>query len=227
MDLTDKLRPGMRVIGPDDHDYGSIERYDGTAVYLDGRAVPFSAVERVDDDRLQLSVAGAYDLIEQGSVSAGTDGRLQIPVVEERLEVSTRQIDLGEILVHKTVDEVEEVRQETLHREDVQIERVRVNRRVSVPEERRQEGDWLIIPVMEEVFVVQKQLVVTEEIRIRKQLVAEEREIHGTVRRERASIEDTRAQHPPTAPARREATRPPDDDRAWDGLRDTIRGDDL
>jgi hypothetical protein len=104
-----------------------------------------------------------------------------------------------------------------------------VNRPVSAPEERRQEGDWLIIPIMEEVLVVQKQLMVTEEIRIRKQLVTEEREIRETVRRERATVEDTSQPaprpSPPPAPASARATSEPDaDDPRWNELREEVRG---
>lgn len=224
MDLKDKLRPGMRIVGPDDHDYGGIDRYDDEAVYLGGRRVPFDAIERLDAHRLHLSTAGAYALIEQEAASVGSGGAVRVPIHQERVEVDTRRIDLGEIRVHKTVEEVEEVRRGPLDREDVQIERVRVDRPVSVPEERRQEGDWLIIPVMAEIFVVRKQLVVTEEIRIRKVRVTEEGEIRETVRRERASIEDTRAGVPPSAPMPHQAAATAEEDTAWEALHEEIRG---
>ena len=141
-----------------------------------------------------------------------------MPLREERLEVGTREVDLGEVRVHKSVEETEAVQRGPLTREDVQIERIKVNRPVSVPEERRQEGDWLIIPIMEEVFVVQKQLIVTEEIRIRKLVVTEEHEVRGTVRREHASIEDTRPDAPPAGPARAASDRA-GDATTWDDLR--------
>lgn len=221
MNPKDTLRPGMRLVGPDNHDYGAVERYDDESVYANGRRIPLGAIERVDHDRLYLDTAGTYSLIEQDTADIGTDGEVRIPVTEERLEVGKRQIDLGEIRVHKTVEEVEEVRRGPLNREDVEIERVRVNRRVTVPEERRQEGDWLIIPVMEEILVVEKRLMVTEEIRIRKHLVTEDREVRATVRREHASIDDTRAQTP-TRPTSK--TDSGGDDAAWDELHAEVRG---
>jgi uncharacterized protein (TIGR02271 family) len=221
MNLKDKLRPGMRLVGPDNHDYGQVERYDDESVFANGRRIPFGAIERVDHDRLYLDTAGTYSLIEQDTAAVGTDGQVRIPVTEERLEVGKRQIDLGEIRVHKTVEEVEEVQRGPLNREEVEIERVRVNRRVTVPEERRQEGDWLVIPVMEEVVVVEKQLIVTEEIRIRKYLVTEDRELRETVRREHASIDDTRAPTPRTPTSNTDAA---GGDAAWDELHAEIRG---
>jgi uncharacterized protein (TIGR02271 family) len=221
MNLKDTLRPGMRLVGPDNHDYGAVERYDDTSVYANGRRIPFGAIERVDHDRLYLDTAGTYSLIEQDTADIGTDSQVRVPVTEERLEVGKRQIDLGEIRIHKTVEEVEQVRRGPLHREEVEIERVRVNRRVTVPEERRQEGEWLVIPVMEEVFVVEKRLVVMEEIRIRKQLMTEDREVRETVRREHASIDETRAEAPGRPTSNTDAG---GDGAAWDELHAEIRG---
>ena len=43
MDLKDALRNGMRVVGPDNREYGTIERYDDAAAYIQGRRVPFAA----------------------------------------------------------------------------------------------------------------------------------------------------------------------------------------
>jgi uncharacterized protein (TIGR02271 family) len=198
MDLKPTLRPGMRLIGPDSHDYGAVERYDDEAVYVDGRRIPLGSLEQIDSERLHLNAAGAAAIIVEDVESrldthrADAQGDLRIPLAEERLNVQTRPIDLGEIRVHKTVEEVEEVQRGPLNHEEVQIERVKVNRPVEAPEERRQEGEWLVIPIMEEVLVVKKQLVVIEEIRIRKQLVAEEHEVRETLRREQVTIEDTR-----------------------------------
>lgn len=220
MNLTGKLRPGMRIIGPDNHDYGAIKRHDDASFYVEGRRIPFQAIERLDGDRLYLNSAGAYGLIEQGNTGTSTDGTVRVPTVEGRLEVGKRQVDLGEIHVHKTVEEVDDMRQEPLTYAEVHVERVKVNRKVDAPEVQRQEGEWLIIPVMEEVLVVQKQLVVAEEIRIRKQRVTQQHEIHETVRREHASIEDTRVQ---ASPIPQSASSTPSDDPAWKALHEDAR----
>ena len=36
MNPTGKLRPGMQVIGPDDHNYGAIRRHDDASLWVDG-----------------------------------------------------------------------------------------------------------------------------------------------------------------------------------------------
>lgn len=192
MELKDALRNGMRVVGPDNREYGTIDRYDDAAVYVQGQRVPYAAVGRVDRDRLILDEPELWRLGESEAAESHLGGETRIPILEEELRFAAREIDLGEVRVHKTVEKAEEVRRGQLNREDVEVQRIRVDRRVSEPEESRQEGDWLIIPVMEEVFVIEKHLMVAEEIRIRKQLVTEDAEVRDTVRRERAAVEDTR-----------------------------------
>ncbi len=56
-----------------------------------------------------------------------------------------------------------------LYTEDVGIDRVPVNQLVDEPPVTREEGDVTIIPVVEEVLVVQKRYMIKEEIRIQRQ----------------------------------------------------------
>ncbi len=53
-----------------------------------------------------------------------------------------------------------------LFREGYSIERVKVDRLLSEPASQRQEGDTLILPVVEEVLVMEKRMMLREEIRI-------------------------------------------------------------
>ena len=55
-----------------------------------------------------------------------------------------------------------------LFREDCDVERVSVKRMIDKPAEIRQEGDTMIIPLMEEVLVVEKRLMLREELHIRR-----------------------------------------------------------
>jgi len=58
-----------------------------------------------------------------------------------------------------------------LFTEDVQVERVTINRMLDAPVEMRQDGDTTIIPVVEEVITVQKRLLLREEVRITRRRV--------------------------------------------------------
>ena len=57
---------------------------------------------------------------------------------------------------------------EPLLREDCDIERVSVRKLIDRPAETRQEGDTLIVPLMEEIWVVEKRLMLREELHIRR-----------------------------------------------------------
>ncbi len=112
-----------------------------------------------------------------------------IPVLREELKVSKREVETGRVVVHKTVSERDENVEMLLRRTDVSVERVPVGRTVTEAPASREEGDVLIIPVLEEVLVVEKRLVLKEELHIRK--TTTERTAHEVVRlrTETATIE--------------------------------------
>lgn len=183
--------------------HSAFERVDGNRLYLkpfsatatEARETPLSdgPTTRLPTARhAAVDADGASDGVDVSAALDRGDGEYWLPLIEERLSVSTRKIDLGEIDVHKTVESVEETWYEPVIHEEVEVERVRVRRNVAAPEQPHEEGEWLVIPVMEEVIVVQKQLVVVEEIRIRKQPVTDQQEVRETVRRENVSVEDRR-----------------------------------
>ncbi|HTN83066.1 MAG TPA: DUF2382 domain-containing protein, partial [Sorangium sp.] len=89
-----------------------------------------------------------------------------MPVVAQELEVTKRTIESGRVRITKQVHERVEAVAEPLERERVFVERVAVNRVVTEPPATRQEGDTLIVPVVEEVLVVEKRLVLKEELHI-------------------------------------------------------------
>lgn len=113
-----------------------------------------------------------------------------IPVLEEELEVGTRRVETGGgVRVDKTVEEREASIDEPLTKEEVEVERVAVDRAVDGPVAVRYEGDTMIVPVLEEVLVVEKRLVLKEEIRITRR----RSEVHApqrvVLRREHATVE--------------------------------------
>ena len=112
-----------------------------------------------------------------------------IPLVEERLAVAKRQVEAGRVRVHVTVEEREETITEQLMRDDLQIERVPRNERLTEIPHVRLEGNTTIVPVVEEVLVVEKALMLVEEIHICRRSVAETAEFPVTLRAERANVE--------------------------------------
>ena len=89
-----------------------------------------------------------------------------IPVVEERAVILKRKKLTGGLRVRTVVRESEEVIDEPLTTEEVEVERVPLDRWVEAPVPVRQEGLTTIITLLEEVVVVEKRLRATEEVRI-------------------------------------------------------------
>ena len=112
-----------------------------------------------------------------------------IPLVEERLSVTKKQVESGRVRVHVSVEEREETVTEQISRDDVQVDRVAKNERVSEIPHVRLEGSTTIIPVVEEVLLVEKALVLVEEIHVRRTTASETVEIPVTVKSERARVE--------------------------------------
>jgi len=114
-----------------------------------------------------------------------------IQVVEETIRVEKRLVESGRVVVHKTVTERDEVVEILLRQQDLVVERVPIGLVVSEAPQSRQEGDTLIVPILEEILVVEKRLVLKEELHIRKQ--SSERMEHQTVRlrSEHVEIEQT------------------------------------
>ncbi|HEX9933211.1 MAG TPA: YsnF/AvaK domain-containing protein [Allosphingosinicella sp.] len=112
-----------------------------------------------------------------------------IPLVEERLEVGKRLVETGRVRVHVAVDEREEVVPAALARDDVEIERVPRNVPIAELPGVRLEGNTTVIPVVEEQLVVEKRLVLVEEIHIHRKTTTVVEGVPVTLRAERAEIE--------------------------------------
>jgi uncharacterized protein (TIGR02271 family) len=89
-----------------------------------------------------------------------------IAVVREDVQIDKHVRETGRVVVHVEPHVKQQVIDVPLIEQDVQVERVPVNRQVDAPASPRQEGDVTIVPVYEEILVVEKRLVLKEEIRI-------------------------------------------------------------
>jgi uncharacterized protein (TIGR02271 family) len=119
---------------------------------------------------------------------AGGDTEV-IPVVEESLRVGRRSVETGRVRIHKVVREEQQVVDEPTRREEVTVERVPVNRYVEATPQPRQEGDTTVYPVVEEVVVVQRRLMLKEEVRVTKRVTETREPQTVTLRSEEVKIE--------------------------------------
>jgi uncharacterized protein (TIGR02271 family) len=93
---------------------------------------------------------------------------LVIPVIQEKLMVDKRIVETGVTRIKKEIHEREEIIDLPLIKDEVQVERVLVDQFVEELPEVRHVGETLIVPVMEEVLVVEKRLLLKEELHITK-----------------------------------------------------------
>jgi uncharacterized protein (TIGR02271 family) len=112
-----------------------------------------------------------------------------IPVIEEELDVQKRVVETGKVRVTKGVHEHKTLVDEPLFRDEVEVERVLIDRVVDGPVPVRYEDDTTIVSIMEEVLVIEKRLVLKEELHIRKRRVETHQPQQVTLRREEAHIE--------------------------------------
>lgn len=90
-----------------------------------------------------------------------------LPLVEERLVVGKRQVESGRVRISLTTEAVAETVRETLRGRHAEVERIPFGHEVTQAPQTRQEGDVLIVPVVEEILVIEKRLVLKEEIHLR------------------------------------------------------------
>jgi uncharacterized protein (TIGR02271 family) len=112
-----------------------------------------------------------------------------LPLLEEELRIEKRSVTTGKVRVRSVVDTVEEVARASLEGERVEVTRVPVDREVDAAPGVRTEGDVTIVPVVEEILVVEKRLVLKEELHIRRHVTHENVEVPVTLRKQRAVIE--------------------------------------
>jgi uncharacterized protein (TIGR02271 family) len=112
-----------------------------------------------------------------------------LPVVAEKLKVGRRKIDTGAVRVHKIVHEKQETVDEPTIREEVEVQHVPVNRVIEKPMEIRREGDTLVIPIVEEIIVIEKRLVLKEEVQITSRPRIVHDPLQVTLKQEEAVIE--------------------------------------
>jgi len=123
--------------------------------------------------------------------SAG-DSALVVPVLREEVHVGKRVVDTGGgVRIHKTVTGQPHTIDEALLRDAVDVRRVAVDKIVSLSEApvTRQEGDTLIVPILEEVLIVEKRLRIKEEIHITRTQSPQRHTESVLLRSEQVSIE--------------------------------------
>jgi len=184
---------------------GTIEDDLSTATQVelklsDGRKmlVPTDALIKQADGSYTLAIVAnqpSGGQLDAAAVIAHRD-EIVIPLAQEVIEIEKRMRETGRVRIDKVVHELDQVVDEPLLREQVEVEHVAINQHIDQPAQSRYEGDTLVLPIMEEVLVVEKRLMLKEEVRItvRKTTVNEPQ--HVTVRQEEVTVQRLPPQQP-------------------------------
>lgn len=203
------IRPGMRVLGSDGAEIGTIDQVlvspDGQSARLvlaDGDTrIPTDLVTYVGGNEVQIKMSAAtargtswgdvpLDFDPTGSfpfaaAALGETETVRVQRYEEVLVPEKTMVETGAVQIRKSVvEEPQTITMPVLHEEYV-VERVPVNRPWQPGDDTpRTEGATMIIPIVTEKLEVMRRKVVMEELRLTKRVVTEQRQVTGTVRKE-------------------------------------------
>ncbi|HEU4597590.1 MAG TPA: YsnF/AvaK domain-containing protein [Pyrinomonadaceae bacterium] len=190
-----RLEDGRRVLVPTDE-----MRLESDGSFT----LPFSLSELIRASERRGVVAPRR---EEETEAVAEGDSVVVPVVAEQLDVRKRVVEGGGVRIRKTVREREEIVDEPLMREEVRVERVPVGRIVDGPVPVRHVGKTMIVSLLEEVLVVEKRLMLKEELHITKEEIETYRPQRVRLRSEEAFVERV---DDPSATAR--AAGAPDDE---------------
>lgn len=112
----------------------------------------------------------------------------RIPVIEEEARIAKRVADVERVSVRVVPEAEEVIVRERLAHDEVEIERVPVGREVTAVPPVRTEGEVTVVPVVEERLVVEKRLVLVEEVHLRRRVAVEDVTVPATLRRTRVEV---------------------------------------
>lgn len=91
-----------------------------------------------------------------------------VPIYQEQASVSKRPIVTGRVKVSRVTHQSELLLTETLARQQVKIDRIPIGKLIDAVPKIREEGDVIIVPIVEEIPVVEHRLVLIEEVWVRR-----------------------------------------------------------
>jgi uncharacterized protein (TIGR02271 family) len=115
-------------------------------------------------------------------------GEAVLPLLAEEVVVAKQVVETGWVQIARVTHERGQLIDELLARETVEIERTRIGQHVDAMPAVREEGDTIVIPIVEEVLVVERRLFLKEEVRIRRVRSTERHQETVTLRHQEAVV---------------------------------------
>lgn len=117
------------------------------------------------------------------------DVERRIPIVEERARVEKRVVERNVVRIRTAFKESQDVVSDNLRHEEVDIRHVPVNREIDSIPSIHEEGDVIVIPVVEERAVLVKRLVLVEELHVQRRIVQQVAQLPVTLRSTEVFVE--------------------------------------
>ena len=112
---------------------------------------------------------------------------VSIPVLEEEVKLGREPVETGRVRVRTVTEERTEAVSEALLHTNVVVERMPIDREIDAVPPVREEGEALVVPVVEERLV--KKLFLVEEVRLVRRASTEEFKQPVKLRSQRAIVE--------------------------------------
>jgi uncharacterized protein (TIGR02271 family) len=135
-------------------------------------------------------------------------GETVIPLLAEEVAVAKQVVETGRVQVARVTHEREQLIDELLARETVEIDRTRIGRQIDSMPPVREEGDTVVIPIVEEVLVIERRLFLKEEVRIRRVRTTERHQESVTLRHQEAVVTRLPVEPPAVAESPDSGTKP-------------------
>ena len=128
-------------------------------------------------------------------------GETIIPLLAEEVEVTKETVETGRVQVTRVTHEREQLIDELLNHQTAEVERVQIGQHVDTMPAVREEGDTIVIPIVEEVLVIERRLFLKEEVRVRRVGSTERHQESVTLRHHEAVIKHLPVETPATGEA--------------------------
>ena len=123
-------------------------------------------------------------------------GETVIPLLAEEVAVAKQVVETGRVQVSRITHEREQLIDELLAHETVEIDRIPIGKQVATMPAIKEEGDTIVIPIVEEVLVIERRLLLKEEVRVRRVRSTEGHQESVTLRHHEAVVTRLLAETP-------------------------------
>ena len=117
-----------------------------------------------------------------------TPDEVIVPLHAEEISISKEKLETGRVQVSTVTRDHEQLVDELLANEHVEIERIPIGKAIDARPNVREEADSIIVPVVEEVLVLERRLILKEEVHIRRVRGTERHQERVKLRKQEAVV---------------------------------------